>query len=111
MRNLKALRKESGYTQKDFANKLKVSQQCYSDYENGKTNPDITTLIEIADLLHTSLDNVVGRTDDYGNIVIQSENYFDTSPLEQRLILDFRKLPPNMQDNFVTLFHNLAMGA
>lgn len=97
MKNLKVLRKESGYSQKDFANKLKISQQCYSDYENGKTNPDISTLIEMADLLQTSLDNLVGRIDDFGNIIIQSENSFAMSPLEQQLILDFRKLHPDLQ--------------
>lgn len=35
--NLRDLRKEYGYSQKQVAEKLNISQQTYSDYENGKT--------------------------------------------------------------------------
>ena len=107
MKNLKMMRKECGFTQKNFADALNISQQCYSDYENERTNPDIATLIQIADLLKTSTDYLLGRTDDLGDIVIQGENNFPTSLLEQRLILDFRKLPAEIQEDYVEFFHSL----
>ena len=51
MEKLKIIRKEMGLTQKELANSLNVSQQTYSDYENGKTEPDIDTIIKMADIL------------------------------------------------------------
>lgn len=111
MNRLKELRREKGFLQREVAEKIGVSNQSYNFYENWVNKPDPEILIKLANLYEVSIDYLLGRSDDYGNVVIHSNSDFDTSPLEQRLILDFRKLPPNMQDNFVTLFHNLAMGA
>lgn len=111
MKNLITTRKQEGLTQKKIAEIINVSQQSYSDYENEKTNPDLTTLVKIADVLKVSIDYLIGREDDMGNIVILSNNAFELSPMEQRLLLDFRKLPPETQNNFVQLFHNLATSA
>ena len=108
---LKDLRLEKNCTQKEVAAACNVSTQCISSLEMGTRNPTGSTLSALADFFHVSIDYLLSRCDEAGTEIMQSENFFDTSPLEQRLILDFRKLPPNMQDNFVTLFHNLAMGA
>ena len=66
MKNLREIRKESGYTQTKIANLLCISQQTYSDYENGKTFPDEMTLIKIADALNVSTDYLLGRADALG---------------------------------------------
>jgi len=109
--NLKKIREKCGITQIELAKYLGVVRSTICQYEKGNREPDTKTLIRLADYFHVSTDYLLGRCDEAGEIIIQSENSFETTPLEQRLILDFRKLPPNMQDNFVTLFHNLAMGA
>lgn len=53
-------RKELGYTQKDLAEKLNISFQAVSKWENGTTTPDISLLSQIAYILHTSVDALVG---------------------------------------------------
>ena len=45
---LKAIRKQRGLTQKDLANKLKISQQMISHIEQGKENISLLTLKNIA---------------------------------------------------------------
>lgn len=68
MEKLRIIRKEMGFTQKELANFLNVSQQTYSDYENGKTEPDIDTIIKMAEILQISVDYLVGRTDELGAV-------------------------------------------
>lgn len=59
--NIKRLRKESGLTQQQVADKVNVSRSAYSQYEMGLKQPTIDTLVKIADLYKCSLDYLVGR--------------------------------------------------
>lgn len=71
--NLKDLRKENGYSQKQIAEKLCISQQTYSDYENGKTEPTPDTLIKIGKIYNVSVDYLLGIVDDLGAPIITPE--------------------------------------
>ncbi len=73
-KNLKALRKENGLTQKELAERLKIGQATIACYENGQREPNITSLIAYADYFECTLDFIVGRADDFGNVVIKAEN-------------------------------------
>ncbi|WP_265459519.1 helix-turn-helix domain-containing protein [Enterococcus sp. HY326] len=53
---IKKRRKELAWTQQDLADKLFVTRQTISNWENGKNFPDIPTLIQISDQLELSLD-------------------------------------------------------
>ncbi|WP_272938650.1 helix-turn-helix domain-containing protein [Lactococcus lactis] len=57
---LKTLRKINGLTQKELAEKLKIKQNSYSDWENGKSEPNIEMLVRIADYFDVSLDYLMG---------------------------------------------------
>ncbi|MCT3091767.1 helix-turn-helix transcriptional regulator [Lactococcus lactis] len=57
---LKTLRKINGITQKELAEKLKIKQNSYSDWENGKSEPNIEMLVRIADYFDVSLDYLMG---------------------------------------------------
>lgn len=61
MERLKELRKESGKTQKELASYLQISQSSYQSYEIGGTEPNISSLIKLADLFGVSLDYLCGR--------------------------------------------------
>ena len=58
------LRSDRDIKQADLAAYLNVRQNTYSDYETGKINIPIETLIKLADFYQVSLDYLVGRTDD-----------------------------------------------
>lgn len=60
---LKELRKEQKLNQKQIAEKLNIHQVTYQGYETNKHKPDIDTLAKIADILHTSMDYLMGRYD------------------------------------------------
>lgn len=56
------LRKKSGISQEEFADKLNVSRQAVSKWERGEALPDTDNLISIAKLYNVSLDELVGHT-------------------------------------------------
>ena len=56
-KRLKSLRKKLGYTQKDVALKLRVTQQNYQKWESGFTkSPTTGTIIELANIFNTSVE-------------------------------------------------------
>ena len=55
------LRKEKGLTQEDIANRVNISAQAVSKWENDISMPDITVLILLADIFDISLDELLGR--------------------------------------------------
>lgn len=60
---LKYLRSINKKLQKEFAEFLGIPQPSISVYENGKNNPTIDVLIDIADKCRVSLDWLAGRSD------------------------------------------------
>ena len=61
IKNLKKLRIETNSTQQQLADYIMVSQQSVNKYENHNVEPDIETLIKIADYFDVSIDYLVGR--------------------------------------------------
>ena len=56
-KRLKSLRKKLGYTQKDVALKLRVTQQNYQKWESGFTkSPTTETIIELANIFNKSVE-------------------------------------------------------
>lgn len=72
--NLKRLRELSGFTRVEMANHLNMTPAAYGAYELGKREPKLTKLCEIAALLHTSVDELLGyvprNTEDNANRII-----------------------------------------
>ena len=58
-KRLKEYRNRLGITQDDLAEKLYVSRQTVSAWENDKTYPDIHSLLMLSDLFDVSLDTLV----------------------------------------------------
>jgi len=58
---LKKLRKERNLTQHEISNIINVKQNSYSQYENNLRQPDIETLIKLANYYKVSLDYLTGR--------------------------------------------------
>ncbi len=58
---LAKIRKERGFTQKDLADKLNVSQQVISNIERNASMPDINFLEGVADLYEITIDELIGR--------------------------------------------------
>lgn len=60
MTNIQKIRKEKGLTQLEVANSIGFGQHAVSTWENGRREPDISTLIKLADFFECSVDDLVG---------------------------------------------------
>lgn len=58
-KNLYQLRKSSGLSQEELAEKLNVSRQTISKWELGESSPDMEKLIILSDYFQISLDELV----------------------------------------------------
>ena len=59
-KRIKDLREDHDMLQKDVANLLGISQQYYSEYENGNRTMPIQHLITLSKYYKTSIDYIVG---------------------------------------------------
>ena len=92
LNNLKDLRKEIGLSQKVVAEKLNISQQTYSDYENDKTEPTMEVLIQMAQLFGVTVDELLGISESSAtHTPLKSDTY---SAEERKLIEKYRALNP-----------------
>ncbi|MGO4940518.1 helix-turn-helix transcriptional regulator [Fundicoccus sp. Sow4_D5] len=55
------LRKEFAYSQEELAEKLEVSRQTISNWENGTAQPALDKAVELSNLFDVSLDEMVGK--------------------------------------------------
>lgn len=62
--HLRNLREENNLSQKELARELSIAQTTYSNYELGKINIPIPTLIRLAAYYHTTVDYLLGLTED-----------------------------------------------
>lgn len=58
---IKELREKLGISQRELAKQLNYFPQAISRYESGQGEPNIETLIKLADFFKVSLDELVGR--------------------------------------------------
>lgn len=58
-KNIRDLRQRKNMTQDDLAEKLYVTRQTVSNYELGRTRPDIDMLVKIAEVLDTDVNSVI----------------------------------------------------
>ncbi len=64
---IREIRNKNRLTQEEMAQKLHVTRQAVSNWENGKNLPDLGMLVEIARTFHVSLDWLILGGDDKMN--------------------------------------------
>ena len=61
---VKELRVENNLTQKQLAEKLQTTNSSVCDWEKGRSQPDLKTLANMAQLFQVSADYLLGLKDD-----------------------------------------------
>ncbi len=61
---IRDLREDADLSQKRLAQLLNIHQTTYSDYELGNLNIPVPILCKLADFYGTSVDYILGRTDE-----------------------------------------------
>lgn len=61
--NLLKLRKQKGLSQEELANKIDVTRQTISKWENGTTIPDLEKLVKLSEVFEISTDELIKGID------------------------------------------------
>lgn len=62
-KRIKELRKESNFTQQELAEKLELTNSTVSDWETGRSEPDLETLTKLAKLFSVTTDYLLGLSE------------------------------------------------
>lgn len=84
------LRKEKGMTQEELSQKMEVSAQAVSKWENDQTCPDITSLPKLAKLLGVTVDELLSGKEETEPVarVLAPEERKDIKEMMLRFIVD-----------------------
>ena len=96
MFRIKELRLEQNLTQRELAQKIYSTDKNIWAYENKIATPPLETLVKLADFFNCSIDYLIGRTDDFGNINIINSNG-ELAHDEKQVLCDYKKLSPKLQ--------------
>ena len=109
MKNLRPLRHEKGVSQQKVADAIGSNQQSIHRYENGDYEPDIQTLVLLADYFETSIDYLVGRTDIRKKIEPVEE--FALNREEAKMVGEIRDFPAKYRKCISAVLDALAEAA
>lgn len=96
LKNLKLLRTRYGISQSALALAIGVSQQSINKYENHNIEPDIETLVRMADFFNTSVDFLVGHSS-----IRNEEASADCLSEAERILIDNYRALNNRQKEAV----------
>lgn len=102
-KHIKEQRKKKNMSQDDLAAKIFTTRQTISNYENGKSNPDIETLEKLAKALNTDItkyEDYIGENakEEYVNKMGMDEGIFPQSITEKMQINDYKMVYYNPWD-------------
>lgn len=79
--NIKKLREEKGISQEQLAKEINISRPSVSSWEQGKGEPSISYLIQIAKVLGVTLDMLVGNTFESRTVVVVDSSVIMKRPM------------------------------
>ena len=68
---LKECRERIGISKQETARRIGISQPAYLRYESGDRKPSLQTTKEIAKVLNTSVDYLIGESDDNNPVLLE----------------------------------------
>lgn len=106
---LSELKKEKGLTTIQLANAISYSKTVVYYWEKGQREPTSQALLALSNFFNCSIDFLLGRSDDFGNVVINSgKNLGELSPNEEELLTAFKHLNLFEQDSILVQVKALA---
>ena len=104
IKNLRKLRTKAGLSQGKLAKIVGVSQQSINKYENHDVEPDISTLVKLAETFNVSVDYLVGHS----NIpnIIEPVTKYDLNDDEINIIRSYRNLSSDEKYSIYLILKN-----
>ena len=103
---LKELRSLSNLSQKELATKLSMSPNIICEYEKGRSQPNIDTLIKLSTIFNCSVDYLLGRENDFGVIANNGSSVLTVN--ESEMLKNFRLLNEKEQREAIGFVKALA---
>lgn len=97
---IKELREEKNLTQEDVSKALNTTRTNIGRWEKGENEPTSGFLIKLADFFECSVDYLLGRSDDFGNVTIK-EKSAELTPDEKKLLALFQNIPLDRQKEVI----------
>lgn len=96
--NLKTLRKDRGFSQEQLSVRLNVVRQTISKWEKGLSVPDAQMLVELAEVLNVSVNDLLGEnivleqnSDALNNIAMELEKMNELLTIQQAKRANLKK--------------------
>lgn len=105
VKNLRLLREEKGLSQQKLADMLNISQQAIFKYEKTANEPDISTLIRLAEIFDVTVDYLIGNSDIRERNVRRSAALLTEQEAEH--IRRWRTLPNKVKNSIDSLIDSL----
>ena len=99
MNNIKALRKQARLSQLELAELCGVHQTAVSQWEQGRTNPDIDMLVALSQIFHTSIGAVLGLDTPDDPVMIPVKGFVQAGQMtfiEDEDICEFVAISPDL---------------
>ena len=107
-KKIRELRLEHNLLQRELAKEIHIAPNTLSQFETGQANPSYEVLSLIADFFQCSTDYLLGREDDFGNVVVQTEKPDPLPQDEQDLLETYRKLD-NLNKIHVSIYAEVRL--
>ena len=104
---LKMLREQTDITQEEVSQKLNVTRQSVSNWENNKNYPDLTTLVTLSQLYNISLDDLLKDENNVVKSMKTELNSYRSSELIKLII--FSVLAFLLPINRYCIWHSFAL--
>ena len=107
MERIKELRENLRLSQQDVAERIGTSQRNIGRWENAENDISSYFLIKLADFFGCTIDYLVGREDDFGNVTAGAPSS-DLSEDEKKVLSLFKRMPEARQRTVLDLLEGLS---
>lgn len=104
---LNLLQKNSGMNQKDLARAIGLSLSIFTIWNKGNAKPGLKQLVKVAQYFNVSLDWLVFGDNTPDNDLKNVIKIDFTDPLEEKLFINFRKLPNYCKINLLSYLEGM----
>ena len=90
---IKELREIRNESQNKVSLALNIPRYTYANWEQGRSEPSANDLVKLADYYDVTVDYLLGREDDFGNVVSSGQLTDQLKSDEQKLLRAYRAMP------------------
>lgn len=107
MDKLRELRKQNKLSMKEFGAIFGLSESTISLYENGKREPDIATIIKMAEYFNISVDELLGVAKQNADEVLNKDERLTIRSVHSPVMLNFERMCSMLDEKTLDRIHSV----